>query len=233
MTRCGAQSLNSYSYANDNPIVKSDPNGRTAATAGVDVSAGTITGSLGVNFDQYGVDYYYGWGSALGAHAGVNAGMTTDTLSHTDTITTSAFGSLGVVYGGEVSYGVTDYRNTKKPWEQSMAMTGGLNFGDAAGVRTVVSGKIITWGSSQSSSYPTVAQVLAQHSTISAPSNSWSLPSTVSVGGATYYRNYSGLLSTTAAQSTPQVMPGTTNSGGSSGSAATQYGFQLHAIIPH
>ena len=51
---------------------------------------GVVTGSLGVNIDQYGVDYYYGWGNAVGVHAGVSAGMTTDTLSHTDTITTSA-----------------------------------------------------------------------------------------------------------------------------------------------
>jgi len=74
------QSLDSYSYSEGNPITKSDPNGRTAFTAGAEGSFWNGTGSFGVNIDQYGIDYYYSVGLAAGVHVGANAGMTTDNL---------------------------------------------------------------------------------------------------------------------------------------------------------
>jgi RHS repeat-associated protein len=77
------QQLNSYSYARNNPISSKDPNGRSALSGGFDFSAWNFTGSAGLNFDQYGIDYYYGWGIAAGVHTGANAGITTDDLSHT------------------------------------------------------------------------------------------------------------------------------------------------------
>jgi hypothetical protein len=53
-------------------------------------------------------------------------------------LTSSGFGAAGDVYGGEVSYGMTEYPYTKKRNQEALVMTGGINFGDAAGVRTVV-----------------------------------------------------------------------------------------------
>jgi RHS repeat-associated protein len=227
------QQLNSYSYARNNPISRKDPNGRSALTGGFDFSAWNFTGSAGLNFDQYGIDYYYGWGIAAGVHTGANAGITTDNLSHTYSLSSSGFAAAGDFYGGEVSYGMTQYPYTKKPSQQSMVMTGGINFGDAAGVRSVVSGPLLVWGSRPQTTFPTITEVMAQNASISAAHNASTLPTTVTVGGITYYRNYSGLLSTTAAQSTPPVTGSTINNNtpGSSGSGASL--FQLHAIVPH
>ena len=228
------QSLNSYSYSDDNPITKSDPNGRSALTGGFDGSAWNATWSFGLSIDQYGIDYYYGWGIAAGVHAGANIGITTDNLPHAPSVTTSAFGALGDVYGGEVSYGMTQYPNTKKSTEESMVMTGGMNFGNAAGVRSVKSSPLLVWGSRPRSTLPTTAELLAQKASVNA-GMSWSLPATVAAGGTTYYRNYSGLLSTTAAQSTSAVIGSSIKIAGNSnsaGSAPNQQLFELHAIVP-
>ncbi len=82
---------------------------------------------------------------------------------------------------------------------------------------TQVSGPVITWG-------PSLSNYLS--STNQLPTSQWttSLPSTVVQGGVVYYRNSSGLLS-----STPQQSPasGTSGSGGTSssgGSPATSDG---------
>jgi RHS repeat-associated protein len=230
------QTFNTYSYSQDNPIIKSDPNGRAAGTGGVDFSAWNFTGSTGIDFDQYGIDYYYGWGIAAGVHTGANAGITTGNLSHTYSLTSSVFGASGDLYGGEISYGMTAYLYSKKPAQQSMVMTGGINFGDAGGVRTVVSGPLIVWGSRPHPTIPTAAEVLTQNPSLSAPKYSWALPPTVSVGGMTYYRNYSGLLSTTVTQTTKPVIGSTINgmsNTSASGSGGSQPLFQLHAIVPH
>jgi hypothetical protein len=40
------QALNSYSYANDNPITKSDPAGRSALTGGFGFTAFNFTGGF-------------------------------------------------------------------------------------------------------------------------------------------------------------------------------------------
>ena len=71
------QSLNSYSYANDNPIVKSDPSGKIA---GVDDTAGFLVGGTAGFGLQAAQSYVTGqpltWGSAAGAFlAGGIAGV--------------------------------------------------------------------------------------------------------------------------------------------------------------
>jgi RHS repeat-associated protein len=161
------QSLNSYSYANDNPITNKDPDGRSALTGGGDFTIGNFTGSAGLTVDRNGVDYYYGYGIGVGVHAGLNAGVTTDNLSHTYALNGSGYYSIGDFYGGEVAYGMTQYPYSAKPSEQSLAMTGGLNFGEAGGVRTVVSGPLIVWGSTERKRAPTMQELLAQKTTLS------------------------------------------------------------------
>ena len=95
------QSFNTYSYSLGNPISRKDPDGRMAGSAGVDFSAWNISGSFGVTFDQRGIDYYNGWGVAAGVHGGVNAGLSTDNLSHKYSVTNSVYAASGDVYGGE------------------------------------------------------------------------------------------------------------------------------------
>src|SRR5258708_18343147 len=79
------QSLNSYSYANDNPIIKSDPSGR----AYVEIStAGTFegwSGSFGVRFDLYGINVFAAGGVGLGS-AGypLSASLSSGNLSPKD-----------------------------------------------------------------------------------------------------------------------------------------------------
>jgi hypothetical protein len=181
--------------------------------------------------DQYGLDYYYGWGIAAGVHTNANAGVTTDDLSHMYNLTSSGFGATGDVYGGEVSYGLTECPYTKKRNQEALVMTGGVNFGDAAGVRTVVSGPLVVGGSRPQSTLPTFAQVMAQGASISSPGG-WTLPATVTVDGTTYYRNYSGLLSPTAAQSTPPVVGSTGNIAGSNNSGTKNSGSGRLTSVP-
>jgi RHS repeat-associated protein len=217
------QSLNSYSYSEDNPILRSDPNGRNAFTLGAQATFWNGTVSAGLNIDQYGIDYYYGFGAAAGAEVGINAGMTTDNLAHQYSVTSSIFGETGDVWGGGASWNNTSYPYSKKAEDNSVSMYGGFGVGDAAGVRGVVSGPIITWGSNpanQSSEFYTGPTTISAYTP---PTSSWSLPATVTTGGTTYFRNSSGLLSSTVSISTPTVFQGVSNNhnptGASSGCA--------------
>src|SRR5216684_8534228 len=64
------QSLNSYSYGNDNPIVKSDPNGRFVVEAAAGAIVGTVVG-IGAQGME---DFVAGRPSGLGAYASAAAG---------------------------------------------------------------------------------------------------------------------------------------------------------------
>lgn len=160
--------------------------------------------------------------------------MTTDNLTHTYSVTSFFFGETGDVWGGGASWNNTIYPYSKKPEDDYVSMCGGLGIGDAAGVRGVVSGPIIIWGSNpenQSSDLYTGPTTISEYTP---PTTSWSLPSAVTTGGVTYFRNSSGLLSTSVSESTPAVAQGINSNnptGASSGSAGSL--LVLHAIIPH
>jgi RHS repeat-associated protein len=77
------QSLNSYSYANDNPITKSDPNGRDAYTVGFNLGSELGIGAFGGGTINVGVSYVrnpdtgqswiafpFSYGSVLGTPSG-------------------------------------------------------------------------------------------------------------------------------------------------------------------
>ena len=59
------QSLNSYSYANDNPIVKSDPNGKSIALAPVMYGLGDL--GLASTVEYWGPPIAIGAGAAVAA----------------------------------------------------------------------------------------------------------------------------------------------------------------------
>jgi RHS repeat-associated protein len=122
------QQLNSYSYANDNPITKSDPRGLWALRFWV---SGTIpgwglTGEMGVQTDFRGVEYYYGAGLAGGGGISVGPQFTTADLSHQYSITTSGFAQGGAGASVEVSKGMTYFPYSTRNPEPSQEATVGF-----------------------------------------------------------------------------------------------------------
>jgi RHS repeat-associated protein len=64
------QSLNSYSYASDNPVVNKDPTGRYFELSySAEIPGGSWTG--GFRFDENGIDYFAGAGPGYGGGGGV------------------------------------------------------------------------------------------------------------------------------------------------------------------
>ena len=64
------QGLNTYNYANDNPITGKDPNGRYVELSGSFTSSWESF-SLGMRFDSGGVDWFAGGGVGVGLSGGV------------------------------------------------------------------------------------------------------------------------------------------------------------------
>jgi RHS repeat-associated protein len=64
------QQLNSYSYAQDNPITKEDPSGKYGEISGAVVIPGRSF-SAGLRFDENGVDFFMGGGVGFGFSGGV------------------------------------------------------------------------------------------------------------------------------------------------------------------
>jgi RHS repeat-associated protein len=76
------QSLNSYSYGNDNPVTKSDRTGRTYLELS---AAGTFqgwSGSVGVRVDLYGINVFAAGGVGVGtAGFPISAALSSGNLS--------------------------------------------------------------------------------------------------------------------------------------------------------
>ena len=142
------QSLNSYSYGNGNPITNSDPKGLIAAKLGgqYTIPGWGLTGSAGISFDQYGVDYYYGAGLALGGGGSATAQVSTETLSHTYSVSTSVFGGIGTFLNAEVSRGMTYYPYSLRKPEQFDEMAVGVGAQLSVGGIAEVSGPLLKWG---------------------------------------------------------------------------------------
>ena len=126
------QSLNSYSYGNDNPITKSDPNGREAYTVGVGISAELGFGAYGggqfnagvslvrnPSTGQWSVAFPMSYGSPLGTPRSAAAIPGKDS---TPPFMLGAYagGGVNVGYSPNVSqpnqlYGVDDTINANAP----------------------------------------------------------------------------------------------------------------------
>jgi hypothetical protein len=153
-TESSIQSLNSYSYANDNPITKSDPAGRWALQLGgqYTIPGWFVSGTAGISIDQNGIDYYYGGGLAGGGGGQVTAQISTANLDHQYSVSTGAFMAGGFPVGAEVSGGMTYYPYSLRKPEPFVEAGGGLAAEASAGVMNQVSGPLFVWNRQQNKS---------------------------------------------------------------------------------
>jgi RHS repeat-associated protein len=142
------QQLNSYSYGRGNPIKMSDPNGLLALKMGgqYTIPGWGLTGSAGVSFDQYGVDYYYGAGLALGGGGSGSVQLTTANLAHTYSISASVFGGAGALLGAEFSKGTTYYPYSLREPTPFNEIGVGIGAQLSLGGMSEVSGPLLVWG---------------------------------------------------------------------------------------
>src|SRR5882672_636875 len=119
------QSLNSYSYANDNPTTKSDPTGRTYLELS---AAGTFqgwSGSIGVRADLYGINVFAAGGVGVGS-AGypISAALSSGNLSRKTETTMTAGGDAAYLFGlgisGSGTYQPSTYSVTNKSGDVSL-----------------------------------------------------------------------------------------------------------------
>jgi RHS repeat-associated protein len=103
------QSLNSYSYANDNPMTTKESLGKYLEISGSLVLPGRAW-SAGIRFDSNGIDYFLSGGVGVGLEAGVEAMWAPGVmLSHTNQISVSANGTVADGFGGRVSTNAWTY----------------------------------------------------------------------------------------------------------------------------
>jgi RHS repeat-associated protein len=127
------QSMNSYSYANDNPITKSDPNGKYVEISGSLVAPGRAW-SAGIRFDSNGIDYFLSGGVGIGLSAGFEAMWAPGVaLSHTNQASLSANGTVADGLGGRLSQNIWTYDPVTKKTIPNGDRALGLVFGAGAG----------------------------------------------------------------------------------------------------
>jgi len=119
------QSLNSYSYANDNPITKSDPTRRAYLELS---AAGTFqgwSGSIGVRADLYGINVFAAGGVGLGS-AGypISLAVSYGNLSRKTESTMTAGGDAAYLFGlgvsGSGTYQPSTYSVTNRSGDASL-----------------------------------------------------------------------------------------------------------------
>jgi RHS repeat-associated protein len=222
------QSLNAYSYSEDNTIVKDDPLGKYFQVS-VSGTAEGLSGSAGVQFTMFppaanvvaaggfgagleGSPFSFAYTSdaapqdtgptvSVGGDAVYGAGFGADTsgtyVPSTYSLENQSTSYSFVVGGGADIYLRKQYSISMLggPTPQGLTLSNTSNFSTPNYVAT--SPQIYYSGGSTYLSAPLHA-IVPQAPTVGVSSGGGgSLPSTVSQGGITYYRNSSGLLSTT------------------------------------
>jgi RHS repeat-associated protein len=119
------QSLNSYSYANDNPVIKSDPTGRAYLELS---AAGTFegwSGSFGVRADLYGINVFAAGGFGVGtAGYPISASLSSGDLPRKTETTMTVGGDAAYLVGlgasGSGTYQPNTYSVTNKSGNVSL-----------------------------------------------------------------------------------------------------------------
>jgi RHS repeat-associated protein len=201
------QQLNSYSYANDNPVTKSDPTGKCiedGCAVETLASVGFVAGVTG----QY-------IGDVMQNHSNGVTGLAAyqPRSSAAQYLTAGVAGSAGTVAGAYslaaaavISAGgyAADRQLSGQPFSLvdtisvgALSWAGGnfFEWGVGKGTASLWLKKLIS-----GTAFDTASQAILQGSlngsgAMSLPSRSQSLPGTVMQNGTTYYRNSSGLLS--------------------------------------
>jgi hypothetical protein len=129
------QQLNSYSYAQDNPITGEDPSGKYGEISGTVVIPGRSF-SAGIRFDENGVDYFLGYGVGSGA------------LQSQATVSINAEYADGL--GGRLSQDILTYGPNQKKLIPNAGPSGAVvvGAGEAADVESEITAPIpgLVWG---------------------------------------------------------------------------------------
>jgi RHS repeat-associated protein len=144
------QQLNSYSYAQDNPITGEDPSGKYGEISGTVVIPGRSF-SAGIRFDENGADYFLGYGVGSGAEAGVEyAWAPGEDIPLESQATVSINAEYADGLGGRLSQDILTYGPNQKKLIPNAGPSGAMvvGAGEAADVETEVTAPIpgLAWG---------------------------------------------------------------------------------------
>jgi len=222
------QSLNAYSYSEDNPIIKEDPLGKywdfsTSFTISDPFQPELPGPSIALDFQ---VDRSGGY--ALNLNGGFGWGAYANLIS--------AYHVPGPVTNDNSPTVGRDIflASLSSTFSNGVYTPQSTGWGFGAGVDVNSRWPLATLRTNVQNQ---PSQIYTGPTTISAYNPNGSLPTIVNTGGVNYFRNSSGLLSTTMSASTPTVIQGGNGKSGSSfvpstaGSAGSL--LQLNVIIPH
>ena len=175
------QSLNSYSYSDDNPTTSEDPSGKYGEISGTVVIPGRSF-SAGIRFDPNGIDYFVGYGVGAGAEAGIEyAWAPGQELAHHSQATVSINAEYADVVGGRVSQDILTYSTNQKKLITNAGPSGAvvLGAGEAADVESQITAPIpgLDWGTpskSETQLYAGPTQLSSYHPTVSQTHTSYS-----------------------------------------------------------
>jgi RHS repeat-associated protein len=143
------QSMNAYSYGRDNPEVNKDPSGFWYIQLAGTEAWGTEYGTGGVRFDQYGIEYYGGFGTGAGVEAGVEVEGSTGDLTHKPQVAVEYSGTWAEGFGGTGSFVTSADPGCKQPCAYNGSTEAGfvIGGGTSAAVSVQYSHPLITWRS--------------------------------------------------------------------------------------